>query len=127
MLDAPSSFEPGKDYVITVLLARKGMKSGGFQLSSRFSETGGQAGSLRPLDGRTSVTSKEAGSIFYIQHTREGQKLTGETEGKWQFQWQAPNRPAPVTMHVAANAANHDASEFGDSIHTRELTIPPAK
>jgi len=127
VLDAPSSFEPAKNYVITVLVARKGMKSGGFQLSARFSETGSQAGSFRPLDGRTSVTSEKAGSIFYIQHTREGQKLTGETEGKWQFQWQAPNRRAPVTMHMAANAANRDASEFGDSIHTRDLTIPPAK
>ncbi len=55
------------------------------------------------------------------------QKLTGAAEGKWQFQWEAPERRAPVVLHVAANAANQDDSEFGDSIHTRELTIRPAK
>jgi len=126
-LEAPPRFEPGENYLITVRITRKGIKSGGFQLSSRFTGTGDQAGSLQPLDGRTSLTSDETGSIFYIQHTREGQKLTGESEAKWQFSWQAPGRRAPVVMHVAANAANHDASELGDLIFTTELTIQPAK
>jgi len=127
VIDAPADFEPGNTYVITVRIVQKGMKSCGFQLSARFSGSGGQAGVLRPLDGRTGLASEEPDSVRYIQHTREGQKLTGDSQGGWQFQWEAPKSRAPVILHVAANAANHDDSEFGDSIHTRALTIPPAK
>ena len=127
-IDAPREFEAGKTYVITVRIVRKGMKSCGFQLSARFGDSGGQAGIFRPLDGRTGLAPAEPGSsIRYIQHTGEGGKLTGAAEGKWQFQWEAPERRAPVVLHVAANAANRDDSEFGDSIHTRELTIRPSK
>jgi len=128
VIDAPEDFEAGKTYVITVRIVRKGMKSGGFQLSARFGDSGDQAGVLRPLDGRTGLAPPEPGSsIRYIQHTREGQKLTGATQGSWEFQWEAPRRLEPVVLHVAANAANQDDSEFGDSIHARELTISPAK
>lgn len=127
VLDAPSGFEPGKAYVISLRVAQKGMKSAGFQLSARFTESGGQAGSLRPLDGRTGLGSADMGPVLYIQHTREGQKLTGDAQNKWQFEWEAPNQHAPVIMHVAANAANHDASEFGDLVHTLQVTILPVR
>jgi hypothetical protein len=101
------------------------MKNSGFQLSARYLESGDQAGVFRSLDSRTAVASHESGSMSYIQHTREGQRLTGQAQAEWQFEWEAPRHPAPVTMHVTANAANQDDSEFGDTIHTRQLTIRP--
>jgi len=124
-VDAPPRFEAGKTYVITVRLVRAGTKNSGFQLSARFKDTGHQAGGLRPMDGRTAVVPGESNPVRYIQHTREGIELTGTGEAEWRFQWEAPRRGAPVVMHVAANAGNRDDSEFGDSIHTRELTISP--
>jgi hypothetical protein len=124
-IEAPERFEAGKTYLITVGIVHEGMKNSGFQLSSRFSDSGGQAGVLRPLDSTTGLAANESDSISYIQHTREGQRLTQDDRGEWRFQWDAPMRLAPVIMHLAANAGNHDDSEFGDSVHTRELAILP--
>jgi len=37
----------------------------------------------------------------------------------WQVRWTAPDRlTEPLQLHVAANAANGDKSEFGDMIFT---------
>ena len=41
----------------------------------------------------------------------------------WTFRWTAPASAGPVAMHIAANAANDDASPFGDDVHYRVLTV----
>jgi hypothetical protein len=42
----------------------------------------------------------------------------------WAVEWTAPAQAlADVAIHVAANAANDDNSEFGDHIFTAESTI----
>ncbi len=44
---------------------------------------------------------------------------------RWTVAWHAPDGiETPIVLHVAASAANHDQSPFGDVIHYRTYTIP---
>ncbi len=46
----------------------------------------------------------------------------------WTVEWRPPAVDAtPVTFHAAANAANDDASEFGDFIYTASATTRHAR
>jgi hypothetical protein len=45
---------------------------------------------------------------------------------KWLLEWRAPQTPGAVSFDLAANAANGDASEFGDCIDQSSKTISPA-
>ena len=44
---------------------------------------------------------------------------------RWSFRWQAPVAPGAIALMVAANAANDDASPFGDMTHyaRREIVV----
>lgn len=44
-------------------------------------------------------------------------------EGVWTFRWTAPPVPGRVAIHIAANAADGDASPFGDTIHLRTVSF----
>jgi hypothetical protein len=123
-VSAPGQYVSGESYDVTVRLTHDGMRNAGFQLTTRFKDSGGQAGVLRPLDAGTEVVRQGDRSPDYLQHNREGQRLAGPGEAVWQFQWEAPMSSAPVLLHVAANAANQDDSEFGDFVHTQAILIP---
>ena len=59
----------------------------------------------------------------YAQHTEEGTALTGPGASTWTFAWRPSAAGATaVILHAAANAANDDASEFGDFIYTASAT-----
>ena len=45
-------------------------------------------------------------------------------DARWSLAWHAPDDSGhSVVFHVAATAANHDGSPFGDRIHYREYTV----
>ena len=127
----PDSFDPSMTYRITVSLERRGMARAGFQLPARVSEgsdAGEPAGTLQVLGGdeRVQVVAGPDGAT-YAQHTEPGTALTGAETTSWTLEW----RPlavdaASVTFHAAANAANDDASEFGDFIYTASATTRSA-
>jgi hypothetical protein len=125
-VSAPDRYASGEDYIMAVRLVNAEMRNAGFQLSTRFKDSGLQAGVLRPLDARTEVARDDSRSLDYLQHNREGQMLNGRNETVWHFQWEAPRGSIPVVIHVAANAANQDDSEFGDFIHTTAILIAGA-
>lgn len=119
----PEAYAPGETYRITVALTRAEMQRAGFQLAARFTEgarAGKQAGTLAPADTqRATITAEE--SIQYAHHTPRGTDLSGNGAAQWTLTWTAPDTAAaPVAFHVAANAANDDASAFGDFIYARE-------
>ncbi len=123
----PDTFAPSETYRITVSLKRPGMGRAGFQLAARASEgdaAGESAGALQVLDGdeRVQVVAAPDG-VTYAQHTERGTALTGAETTSWTFEWRSPAvDAAAVAFHVAANAANDDASEFGDFIYTASAT-----
>jgi hypothetical protein len=127
----PETFDPTATYRITVSLDRPGMGSAGFQLTVRVSEgtdAGDPAGTLQALDGdeRVQMVAGPDG-VTYAQHTEPGTALAGPQSTAWTFDWHAPaDGTAVVSFHAAANAANDDASEFGDFIYTASATTRPA-
>lgn len=114
----PDSVEPGRVYRLTVALTDT-MERAGFMMSARHAD-GRQAGRLTPSDS-SRVTVRSAGdqSVQYAHHTVAGTDLVGPNQGTWTVRWTAPSSPSDsVLVHVAANAANDDASAFGDDIYT---------
>ena len=73
-----------------------------------------------------------ADGVTYAQHTEAGSALTRPGTASWTVEWRPPATAAPaggataVVFHAAANAANDDASEFGDFIYIASATTRPA-
>lgn len=141
----PGAYAPGAEYALTVTLRDPRLERAGFQLTARFAgEEGGpaagrQAGRLlapEPLTGssvdsgagpRVEVVEHRDPPVLYARQTREGSSPVAAHEAVWTVRWIAPDEPAgPVAFHAAANAANHDDSEFGDVIHLASARSRPA-
>ncbi len=116
----PKTYAPGERYEITVRLRRDEMQRGGFELAARFAEgpaAGAQAGTLHPADTqRVAITTEDR--VQYAHQTLAGTKLDTADAARWALIWTAPDTTAPVVFHAAANAANDDASAFGDLVYT---------
>ena len=133
----PESYRPGVTHRIEVRVKGEELGRGGFQLSARCGRgerEGEQAGTLVADSGRVEVvegTGEEyrgAANVQYAQHTLAGAEPTAGDTASWVVRWTAPaekSGPAPaagapcavVRIHVAANVANGDDSEFGDRIY----------
>lgn len=125
----PDRFSPGDSYRITVALTRPGMQRAGFQLAIRYAagaRAGTPAGVLLAGDSRVAVAAAPSG-VPYAQHTIVGATLAGTDSAEWTVEWRAPARAGTVSLHVAANAANGDQSEFGDHIYVRGVTAAPRR
>lgn len=136
----PDRWAADSVYVVTVVLSHGEMRRAGFQLAARWRDgrrAGCSAGALEPTTGRAEAVAGADSSaadggceVVYVQHTEEG---AGPVEGgaaRWRVRWRAPDgdgAAGPVAFHVAANAANDDASEFGDRIYAAEAVSRPAE
>lgn len=125
----PESYTPREPYLITVAVAHPQLVLAGFQLSARFEtgeNAGRNAGAFRPVDDLTEAIPDDGGRITYIQHTARGASVPVPGTGRWTFEWTAPTVPTgPVSFHLAANAANGDASSRDDFIYTATVTSRP--
>ncbi len=123
----PKNYSPDSTYSITLTLSRAGIASGGFQLAARFvggHRAGHQAGYLQAPDERVEVIAHGPLRIQYAQHTKAGTELTASDSVRWMVDWTSPSPSLPdasVAFHVAANASNDDASEFGDYVYVAEV------
>jgi hypothetical protein len=116
----PKMYRTGQRYRLTVQLTRLKMASGGFQLAARFAD-GRQAGTLVPVDDRVEVMEADSSLVLYAQHTKIDTELAAPDTARWILVWTPPTGGASdVTFHAAANAANDDASAFGDFIYTTQ-------
>jgi len=117
----PEMYAPGKDYTITVTLARPELARAGFQLAARFDEGGSagmSAGVLRAGDPRTQLIEGDGRRVIYIEQTLAGSKVERIGTAEWTFGWTAPESGGSVIFHAAANASNDDRSALGDFIYT---------
>ena len=119
---APAAYEPGSRYRLAVLLARRGMAAGGFQLAARC-EDGGQAGELSPAGAhRVGVTDDAKTGVRYAHQTADGVEPERPGSTGWAVEWTAPAAGCgAVRLDAAANAANGDDSALGDYVYTRSL------
>lgn len=119
------NFKAGQEYVINIQVNRTDMNVAGFQMTARF-EDGSQAGQFE-IDEELTTTPHIEGSVTYIQHA-VGKVDAENGEKNWQIKWTGPNQATePIFFHIAVNAANGDASAFGDWIYLKEIRIEPAQ
>jgi hypothetical protein len=108
-------------------LARAGMERAGFELSVRHASgalRGSTAGSLVPLDDRVAVAESSGVSYAFHRAARAGPPQRDRVA--WLIEWTAPGESTgPVVLHVAANAANDDASELGDYVYADSAVSRP--
>ena len=50
-------------------------------------------------------------------------KDVADRSAQWNFRWTAPEQPASVILHLAAIAANDDASPLGDTVHWKLVNL----
>lgn len=127
----PRTYVPGARYTLKIALRRPGLSRGGFQIAARFASgplAGAQAGALAPADDRVQVVRDPARpAIAFAQHTVGGTRAPRAGDLEWIVRWVAPDKARdPVVFHVAANAANDDASPLGDFIYVGEARSAPA-
>ncbi|MGD2114050.1 MAG: hypothetical protein PVG07_03295 [Acidobacteriota bacterium] len=127
----PAGYRPGGRYRLKVILEDPGLERAGFQLSVR-TVTGAQAGSLEATGERTEVVTGEDGTIAYARQTSSGVEPVASHRAEWSLIWTAPEVPAAsggpgpppeIRFHAAANAANYDDSELGDTPYALEATL----
>jgi hypothetical protein len=128
ILGLPDTFEPGETYELLVAITRPGLVRAGFQLAARSLHADSsvtQAGTFRVTGPALTIVRHER--IEYLQHTSEGTQVARPDTAVWTVGWMAPLETSTVTFHLAANATNDDASEFGDFIYLVELRVYAAR
>lgn len=115
----PDTYEPGERYRVTVRLHREGLERSGFELAARFAD-GTQAGTLHADGDAATVGTDDSSGVQYAHHTPTGTEPAAPDSARWTLEWTAPSSGDTVVFHAAANAANGDASEFGDFIYTTQ-------
>lgn len=123
----PGAFVPDSSYRLTVRVTAPELGRAGFEAALRCSgeeREGRQAGGLSPIGERAEVVRgggtdlRGDSTVLYARHTREGSRPTAPDTATWRLAWTPPAGCASAVLHAAANAANGDASEFGDRVLT---------
>lgn len=128
----PDRFRPDSAYRLSVIVTAPDLGRAGFEAAVRCAEgrnEGRQAGRLSAVGARAEVVRGRGGelagdsTVMYARHTRDGSRTTAPDTATWQLAWATPAAGCPsVVLHAAVNAANGDASEFGDRVLTGEWT-----
>lgn len=117
------AYKADKEYTIQIKVQREDMSRAGFQMTARF-EDGSQAGQFE-LNEEVTTTPNIENTIAYLQHA-VGEVEAENGEKNWEIRWRAPDQAdQPIIFNIAANAANGDASEFGDWIYVKEIEVEP--
>jgi Reeler domain len=123
-INAPSSYEPGQTYQITVKHTNpdSSRTQWGFQLTALAGNN--RAGTLAPLNNLTQLDNLNGRQ--YIEHTFNG-SFPGQNGGAtWTFRWVAPSsNVGPVTFYSAGNEADQGGSPEGDQIYLAKVTVEP--
>src|SRR5260370_27860507 len=133
------TYMPGAKQHLVVTIDDSKQRRWGFELTARLaSDTSQLAGTFSPTDKRTQLICASTDfvkqlnfdtvcpanlPVQYIEQTLAGYSFTQPSPGKFEFDWNVPaSDVGPVTIYVAANAANGDLSQNGDHIYTANYT-----
>ena len=122
----PEVYEPGAEYLLTVVLEAEGTEAAGFQITSRYAggaRWGRNAGRLVPTGARVAVT--DSAGVSYVHQSRVGSETRSSDGSSWSVVWIAPSEGGPITISVAANSGNADNSPLSDLVYTAEVIVPP--
>jgi uncharacterized protein (TIGR03437 family) len=130
---AGSIYAPGVAQQLTITVTDADARIYGFELSARAAGDNSQAGTLNPAAGESNMrvicsdgsprgpNGCPAGApIEYLEHSAPRQPNTFRVE------WTPPpGARGPVTIYVAANAANANFQPTGDDIYAASHTLLP--
>ena len=126
LIMAPSMYEPGKTYEITVkhMTNDQTRRRWGFQLTA-LDQTNNKAGELQNSGSLTQVIpGGPGGNRQYIEHSFLGTFQGQSLQASWTFNWTAPATDiGPVIFYTAGNQANNDSTSDGDQIYTTNATV----
>lgn len=127
-----TSYTAGQTINFTLTITDSNARVYGFQASARLDSNpaSAQAGNLVPAAGqhvicedgqnRPASGCAASGPVQFLEHDAPFQTNTIN------FSWTAPSADAsPVTIYVAANAANGNGNNTGDRIYTTSLKLTP--
>lgn len=119
----PHDYLPGEQYPVSVTVSDPFGVIWGFQLTA-IDSLGSRAGVFTippPPADRLQILSSFVNSSprDYVEHTSNGTMPTVFGSNTWDFTWTAPQtRVGRISFFAAGNAANSNASPFGDYIYT---------
>lgn len=134
LLQSGPFYVPGVTQRVSVRVSDPAQQRWGFELTARLNSDleKGQAGDLVPVDNFTQVICEDsapkpcASGPQFIQHTSAGTRNGTPLGATFQFDWTPPATNAgPVTLFVAGNAANGNASPTGDQIYSSSVELTP--
>jgi hypothetical protein len=64
-------------------------------------------------------------NVQYLSQRKSGAMPDGDS-ARWMLVWTAPQSTAPVTFHIAANAADGDGTAEGDYVYTTAVESAPS-
>jgi hypothetical protein len=118
-IDAPTGYEPGMTYTITVQLEDMGQKRWGFEFTPL------DQGTITITDATNTQLSSQGGNS-YVKHTSTGtHNDTNDGPVSWTFDWTAPtvDPPGEIMFYVAGNAADGNFSNSNDYIYTASASV----
>lgn len=143
LLAGDPTYIPGVRQHIQVKITDDPQRRWGFQVSARLAKDPAnlQAGTLIPTPGKTQLYCSNytptstgtplpcaTGAIQFLSHIAAGTQAGTQGPAILEFDWMPPDTDSGnVTIYVAANAANNNASSSGDHIYTTNVTLTPAK
>jgi len=114
-------YVPGETYDLVLSISDDGQSRWGFELTAQ-KDDNSMAGQLIITDPNRTQLSTLSG-ITYLKQTSNGTSGDGSSSS-WIFSWTAPEAGAgPITFYASGNAADNDASVFGDYVYTIGLTL----
>ena len=127
-ITAPSSYEPGKTYQITVTHSTTdtSRRRWGFQLTA-LDGSSNKAGDFQSTSITQVLQGGPGGNRQYIEHNFLG-TFQGQPSGAmWTVDWVAPSSDVGrVTFYAAGNQANNNGNETGDQIYATSVSVPVA-
>ncbi len=114
---APSEFEAGVTYPITVEISDPGQQRWGFEITPE------SFGSITITDPTHTQQSSWGGKIYAKQTSAGTYNGTPNGPVSWSFDWTAPAEPPEqVTFYAAGIAANANGNTSGDYVYTISFT-----
>ncbi len=125
-ITGPSTYEPHGSSIMTIVISQMGQSRWGFEATA-LDTNDNFVGFFMDIEAIDRVQISPGGAREYVKHAFVGTDAgTSNVSPGWQINWQAPTtNVGPVTIYVAANAADNNNSNTGDFIYTESFTITP--
>lgn len=125
-IQAPSRYEPGQRYPITVQVTHPGQQRWGFEATALTADTNQPAGRFIITDPIHTQLIEGVDHRLYVEHTEAGTFAGRPGGASWTFDWIAPETDrGPVAFYAAGNASNNDGTRLGDWIYTTTVSVSP--